>query len=79
MDAATFKANAAEFLAKALDGNVTIIDQGGKRAVLMKCDGVPDVELFPNTDKLLAQRLAAEGGEPTEADWEALSRSMPIE
>jgi hypothetical protein len=76
VDAATFKAYADQFLAKALDGDVTIIDQDGKRAILMKCEGVPDVELFPNTDNLLTRRVATEGREPSETDWEALSRSI---
>lgn len=80
IDAATFKAKAEELLAKALQGDVTIIDKDGKRAVLMPCAGAqPDFQLYPETDQLLLERLQTPGREPTDADWEALARGIPRE
>jgi hypothetical protein len=80
VDAATFKAKAEELLTKALQGDVTIIDKDGKRAVLMPCEGTqPDFQLSPEVDRLLVERLQAPGREPTEADWDALTRAIPRE
>ena len=80
VDAATFKAKAEELLAKALQGDVTIIDKDGKRAVLMPCQGsVPDFQLYPEIDRLLLERLQARGVEPTDAQWDALTRAIPRE
>lgn len=80
VDAATFKAKAEELLAKALQGDATIIDQDGKRAVLMPCEAAqPDFQLYPAVDRLLLERLQAPGREPTDADWEALTRGLPRE
>jgi hypothetical protein len=74
VDAATFKAKVEELLTKALDGEATVIDQNGKRAVLMPCAGIaPDCEMLPDVDELLRSRLEASGREPTAADWEALT------
>jgi hypothetical protein len=65
-------------LAKALEGDVTIIDKDGKRAVLMPCEAAePDFQVYPQIDKLLLERLQAPGREPTDADWEALARGIP--
>ena len=75
VDVATFKARAEEFVAKAIAGEATLIEQNGKRAVLLPCQGIaPDFELDPETDRLLGQRVEAPGREPTTADWEAISR-----
>jgi hypothetical protein len=77
VDVATLKARAEEFVAKAIAGEATLIEQNGKRAVLMPCEGVaPDFELDPETDRLLRQRMQASGSEPTTADWEALRRKV---
>ena len=54
-----------------------MIEQNGKRAVLLPCEGaVPDFELDHETDRLLRERIQASGREPTAADWEALRRSV---
>jgi PHD/YefM family antitoxin component YafN of YafNO toxin-antitoxin module len=77
VDVATFKARAEEFVAKAIAGEATLIEQNGKRAVLLPCEGIaPDFELDPETDRLLRQRVKASGREPTTADWEALRRNV---
>jgi hypothetical protein len=77
VDVATLKARAEEFVAKAIAGEVTLIEQNGKRAVLMPCEGAaPDVELDPETDRLLRERMLAPGRELTKADWEALKRDV---
>jgi len=57
VDVATFKARADELIAKAIAGEATVIEQDGKRAVLLPCEGsVPDFERDPETDRLLRQR-----------------------
>jgi hypothetical protein len=72
-----FKARAEELIAKAIAGEGTVIDQDGKRAVLLPCDGtLPDLERDPKTDQLLRDRAQTRGAEPTAADWEALRASM---
>ena len=77
VDVATLKAHAEEFVAKAIAGEATLIEQNGKRAVLLPCEGAaPDFELDPQTDRLLRERMQASGREPTTADWEALRRSV---
>ena len=77
VDLATFKAHAEELVAKAIAGEATVIEQNGKRAVLLPCEGAaPDFELDPQTDELLRQRAQAPGGEPTAADWQELRRSI---
>ena len=77
VDVATLKARAEEFVAKAIAGEATLIEQNGKRAVLLPCEGVvPDFELDPETDALLRERMKAPGREPTTADWEALRRNF---
>ena len=77
VDVATLKANAEELIAKAIAGEATVIEQNGKRAVLMPCEGVaPDFELHPETDELLRSRLQAAGSERTVADWEELRQSV---
>jgi len=77
VDVATFKAHADELIAKAIDGEATVIEQNGKRAVLLPCEGaVPDFELEPETDRLLRDRAQASGREPTPADWAALRASV---
>ena len=76
VDVATLKARADELIAKAIAGEATIIEQNGKRAVLLPCEGiVPDFELDPETDRLLRERAQASGREPAPADWEALRQS----
>ena len=78
VDVTTFKANADELIAKAIAGQATVIEQNGKRAVLLPCEGAaPDVELDSETDRLLRERVQAPGREPTPADWEALRASVP--
>ena len=60
VDGATFKEKAGELLTKVLAGDITIIDHNGKRAVLMPYSGpAPDFQLYPETDKLLRERLEA--------------------
>ena len=55
---ATLKARAEEFVAKAIAGEATLIEQNGKRAVLFPCQGIaPDFDLDPATDRLLPQRV----------------------
>jgi len=77
VDLATFKAKAEELLAKAMAGEATVIEQNGKRAVLLPCEGaVPDFEVDPETDQLLRERLQAPGREPSGGDWEALRQSV---
>jgi hypothetical protein len=77
VDVATLKAHAEEFIAKAIAGEATVIEQDGKRAVLLPCEGVaPDFELDPDTDRLLRARMQAPGREPTAADWQALRRDL---
>ena len=77
VDVATLKARADEFVAKAIAGEATVIEQNGKRAVLLPCDGTaPDFELDPETDRLLRQRMESPGRQPTAADWEGLRRSL---
>jgi hypothetical protein len=77
VDVATLKARAEEFVAKAIAGEATLIEQNGKRAVLLPCEGIaPDFELDPETDRLLRERMKAPGREPTTADWEALRRNI---
>ena len=77
VDVATLKAHAEQLVAKAIAGEATLIEQNGKRAVLLPCEGAaPDFELDPETDRLLRQRLQASGSEPTATDWEALRRNV---
>jgi hypothetical protein len=77
VDVATLKAHAEQLVAKAIAGEATLIEQNGKRAVLMRCEGpAPDFQLDPETDRLLRQRAQAPGSEPATADWEALRRSV---
>ena len=57
-------------------GEPTVIEQNGKRAVLLSCKGVPEFELDPEVDKLLRERVTAEGREPSDADWLELRRSV---
>jgi hypothetical protein len=77
VDVATLKARAEELVAKAIAGEATMLEQNGRRAVLLPCEGaVPDFELDPETDRLLRERMQAPGREPTTADWEALRRSV---
>lgn len=72
-DVATFKAHADELIAKAIRGEATVIEQNGKRTVLLPCEGtIPDFERDPEVDGLLRERAQAPGQEPTAADWEAL-------
>ncbi len=73
VDVAIFKKHADELIAKAIAGEATVIEQGGKRAVLVPCEGnLPDFAENPELDMLLRERTQASGGEPTSADWEAL-------
>ena len=77
VDVAALKAHAEEFVAKAIAGEATVIEQNGKRAVLLPCEGIaPDFELDPETDRLLRERMKASGREPTTADWDALGRDV---
>ena len=77
VDVATLKARAEEFVAKAIAGEATLIEQNGKRAVLLPCQGMaPDFELDPEMGRLLGQRMEASGREPTTADREALRRNV---
>ena len=76
VDVATLRERAEELIAKAIAGEATIIEQNGKRAVLLPCNGaVPDFELDPEADKLLRDRIQAPGRESTAEDWAALRRS----
>ena len=73
VDVATLKAHAEELIAKAIAGEAAVIEQNGRRAVLLPCEGVaPDFELDGDTDRLLRERLQAPGRQPTAADWSAL-------
>ena len=77
VDVATFKARADELIAKAIAGEATVIEQNGRRAVLLPCEGAaPDFEQDPETDSLLRERLESPGREPTAADWEALRAGL---
>jgi hypothetical protein len=73
IDLATLKKDAEELFAKAVAGQATVIEQNGKRAVLVPWDAsVPDFELFSEVDSLLRERLNAEAREATDQDWAAL-------
>ena len=77
VDVATLKAHAEELIAKAIAGEATVIEQNGKRAVLLPCEGIaPDFELDPETDQLLRARAGAPGRQPTAGDWETLRQSV---
>lgn len=77
VDVATFKERADELIAKAIAGEATMIEQGGKRAVLVPCEGaLPDFAERPQLDALLRERAQEPGREPTPADWEALRASV---
>ena len=77
VDVATLKARAEEFVAKAIAGEGTVIEQNGRRAVLLPCDGpAPDFELDPETDQVLRQRAQSPGRPPAAADWEDLRRGL---
>jgi antitoxin (DNA-binding transcriptional repressor) of toxin-antitoxin stability system len=70
VDVATLRERAEELIAKAIAGEATVIEQNGKRAVLLPCEGhAPDFELDPKTDQLLRERVDTQGSEVTEADW----------
>jgi len=73
VDVKTFKARADELIAKAIAGEATVIEQNGKRAVLVPCEGtLPDFAENPELDTLLRERAQAPGREPTAAEWETL-------
>ena len=73
VDVATLKEQAEELFAKAVAGEATIIEQDGKRAVLLPCnEDVPDFILYPKLDALLQERCKLPGRPATEADWQAL-------
>ena len=77
VDVATLKIHAEELFAKAIAGEATVIEQNGKRAVLLPCEGVaPDFELDRDLDRLLRERAQSSGHEPTTADWEALRQGI---
>jgi hypothetical protein len=77
IDVATLKQHAEELFAKAVSGEATVIEQNGKRAVLLPCDNArPDFELFPELDALIRERVNAPAREATESDWEALRRRV---
>ena len=77
VDVATLKAHAEKLIAKAIAGEATVIEQNGRRAVLLPCEGVaPDFELDWDTDRLLYERLQAPGRQPTAVDWAALRRDI---
>jgi len=62
VDVATLKARAEEFVAKAIARETTMIEQNGKRAVLLPGESAaPDFELDPDMDRLLRQRVKASG------------------
>jgi PHD/YefM family antitoxin component YafN of YafNO toxin-antitoxin module len=75
VDVDTFKAHTEELIAKAIAGEATIIEQNGKRAVLLPCEGVaPDFELDRETDQLLRERVQAPSLAPNSEDWDALRK-----
>jgi len=62
VDVATLKAHAEQLVAKAIAGEPTLIEQNGKRAVLLPGESAaPDFELDPDMDRLLRQRVKASG------------------
>ena len=72
VDVATLKQRAEELIARAIAGEPTVIEQNGRHAVLLACEGAaPDLELEPDTDRLLQKRMEASGREPTAKDWKA--------
>jgi hypothetical protein len=74
VDVPTLKARAEELIAKAIAGEGTVIEQNGKRAVLLPCEGAaPDFELDRAMDGLLRARAKAPGSEPTAADWQGFT------
>lgn len=76
VDVATLKARSEELIAKAIAGEPTVIEQNGKRAVLVPCEGIaPDFAVDGETDRLLKERAKAPGRKPVPADWEVLRRS----
>lgn len=77
VDVATLRARAEELIAKAIAGEATIIEQNGKRAVLMPCEDVaPDFELDSRSVSGLRERVQAPGREPVPSDWETLRKSI---
>jgi len=77
VDVATLKERAEELIAKAIAGEATVIEQNGKRAVLLPCEGaLPDFELDPATDMLLRDRADGPGRQPTGEDWTKLRQGV---
>jgi hypothetical protein len=77
VDVATLKQRAEELFAKAVAGQATVIEQNGKRAVLLRCDeGGPDFELYPDVDATLRDRAKSPGREATEKDWDNLRKRV---
>jgi len=77
VDVATLKERAEELIAKAIAGEGTVIEQNGRRAVLLPCEGaLPDLAVDPDTDRLLRERAQSAGREPTAEDWKALREQI---
>ncbi len=63
VDVATLKARAEEFIAKAIAGEATVIEQDGKRAVLLPCEGGRNTGAFhPSAFRLRSSVLSARLG-----------------
>lgn len=78
VDVKTLKARAEELFARAVSGEGTVIEQDGRRAVLLPCEGeAPDLAVNPELDRLLRERLQTPGRKPTPEDWQALRTGLP--
>jgi PHD/YefM family antitoxin component YafN of YafNO toxin-antitoxin module len=77
VNVATLKERAEELIAKAIGSEATVIEQNGKRAVLLPCHGfAPDCEVDRETDQLLRARMGSSGREPITADWDAMRQRV---
>jgi hypothetical protein len=70
---ATLKEKAEQLFARAIAGEPTIIEQDGKRTLLLCCPGaIPDFVLYPQLNALIEERIHEPAREATERDWEML-------
>lgn len=77
IDVETLRNRADELVAKAISGEPTVIEQNGRRAILLACEGDSfDFESNASLDRLLRQRISEDGAEPRADDWARLRASL---